>query len=72
MRSVSQDFPTNNAVNIPGSKLQVLPGNVAHYVFLDICTQTGRKTTPGLCVEGKGVERDAIHSRTVRLALDFF
>jgi predicted dienelactone hydrolase len=60
------------AANIPGSKLQVFSGNVAHYVFLNTCTQTGRKTTPGLCVDGKGVDRDAIHARTVRLALDLF
>ena len=60
------------AARIPKAKLHVFTGNVAHYVFLDTCTETGRKTLPGLCVDGKGVERSSIHARTVRLALDFF
>jgi predicted dienelactone hydrolase len=60
------------ARNIPGAKLHIFPGDVAHYVFLDSCTETGRKAMPGLCVDGKGVDRDAIHSETARLAIEFF
>jgi predicted dienelactone hydrolase len=60
------------AESIPGAKLRIFPGNVAHYAFLDSCTATGRKNVPLLCSDGQGVDRDAIHAATVRLALQFF
>src|SRR5271163_72827 len=60
------------AAEIPGAKLHIFPGNVAHYVFLDSCSEVGRKTVPMLCVDAQGVDRDAIHADTVRRALQFF
>jgi predicted dienelactone hydrolase len=60
------------AANIPGAKLTIFPGNVAHYVFLDSCTEDGRKTRPLLCTDGAGVDRDAIHAKTAALAVEFF
>jgi predicted dienelactone hydrolase len=60
------------AAGIPGAKLHIFPGNVAHYVFLDSCTEVGRKTVPMLCVDAQGVDRDAIHADTVRRAVQFF
>jgi predicted dienelactone hydrolase len=58
--------------NIPGAKLTILPGNVGHYVFLDTCTEIGRKTLPVFCMDGTGENRDAIHAKTAALALEFF
>jgi predicted dienelactone hydrolase len=60
------------AAEIPGAKLHILPGNVAHYVFLDSCTEAGRKAVPVLCIDAKGVDRDRIHADTVRRAVQFF
>jgi predicted dienelactone hydrolase len=60
------------AANIPGAKLTIFPGNVAHYVFLDSCTEDGRKAKPLLCGDGEGVDRDAIHIKTAALAVEFF
>jgi len=60
------------AANIPGAELTIFPGNVAHYVFLDSCTDAGRKARPGLCTDGAGVDRDAIHAKTAALAVEFF
>jgi predicted dienelactone hydrolase len=60
------------AENIPGAKLIIFPGNVAHYVFLDSCTEAGRKAKPLLCTDGEGVDRDAIHAKTAALAAEFF
>jgi predicted dienelactone hydrolase len=60
------------AANIPRAKLTIFPGNVGHYVFLDSCTEAGRKTLPLLCTDGEGVDRDAIQAKTVALAVDFF
>jgi len=60
------------AAKIPGAKLHIFPGKVAHYAFLDSCTARGRKSLPILCIDGPGVHRDAIHAETVRLALRFF
>jgi predicted dienelactone hydrolase len=60
------------AANIPGAKLTIYPGEVGHYVFLDSCTDAGRKTLSLLCTDGSGVDRDAIHSKTAALAECFF
>jgi predicted dienelactone hydrolase len=60
------------AAKIPGAKLHIFPGKVAHYVFLDSCSEIGRKTVPMLCIDAQGVDRDAIHTDTVRRALQFF
>jgi hypothetical protein len=34
--------------------------------------RAGRKTLPLLCIDGSGVDRDAIHAKTAALAEDFF
>jgi predicted dienelactone hydrolase len=60
------------AANIPESKLHIFPGNVGHYVFLDSYTDNGRNSVSGICVDGKGVDRDRIHRETARLAIEFF
>jgi predicted dienelactone hydrolase len=60
------------ASKIPGAKLHIFPGKVAHYVFLDSCSGIGRKTQSMLCIDAQGVDRDAIHADTVRRALRFF
>lgn len=60
------------AKNIPNAKLVIFPGNVAHYTFLDSCPESGRKSRPMLCVDGAGVDRDAIHAKTSELAAEFF
>jgi predicted dienelactone hydrolase len=60
------------AANIPGAKLTVFPGNVGHYVFLDSCTETGRKALPLLCADGEGVNRDAVHEKAATAAVAFF
>jgi predicted dienelactone hydrolase len=60
------------AANIPGAKLRIFPGNVAHYTFLDSCSEQGLKLRPLLCRDGVGVDRDKVHSETVRLAAEFF
>lgn len=59
------------AANIPGAKLKTFPG-VGHYTFLDACDDYGRKIRPDLCTDPTGVNRDAIHAKTVALAVEFF
>jgi len=60
------------AAEIPGAKLFIFPGNVAHYVFLDSCTDAGRKSVPAICVDGKGVYRNVVHTDTAQMAGEFF
>ena len=60
------------AANIPGSKLVIYPGAVGHYVFLDSCTETGKKSASILCNDAAGVKRDVIHAKTIDAALQFF
>jgi predicted dienelactone hydrolase len=60
------------AAHIPGAKLVILPGGVAHYNFLDSCTDAGRKRLPLLCTDAPDVDRDAIHAKVADLAVRFF
>jgi predicted dienelactone hydrolase len=60
------------ARRIPNAQLTILPGGVAHYTFLDICTDMGQQRAPDLCVDKPGVDRGAIHARTAETAAAFF
>jgi len=60
------------AAEIPGAKLHIFHRNVAHYVFLESCTDAGRKSVPKLCVDAKNVGRNAIHRETEQMATEFF
>jgi predicted dienelactone hydrolase len=60
------------AATIPDAKLHIFPGAVAHYVFLDSRTEGGRKSASVLCNDATGVNRNAIHAKTVAFAADFF
>jgi predicted dienelactone hydrolase len=59
------------AKHIPGSKLTLLPG-VPHYTFLAICMDQGKKSSPNLCVDDARVDREAVHAKTVQMAVEFF
>lgn len=60
------------AANIPGAKLTILPGGVAHYTFLDVGTDAGRKQLPQFFVDNPGIDREAIHQQVAEMAADFF
>ena len=60
------------ATNIPAAKLHIFPGAVAHYVFLDSCSDVGRKNVPMLCTDAPSVDRHRIHAQTIELAVSFF
>jgi predicted dienelactone hydrolase len=60
------------AGHIPGAKLTIFPGEVGHYVFLDTCTPQGHESNALLCNDAAGVDRDAIHAKTLDLASSFF
>ena len=68
--------PRDNAdylrANIRGARETTLPGNVAHYTFLDTCTAAGKAKLPVYCSDGPGVDRDAVHAQVARLAATFF
>lgn len=60
------------AAVIPGAELHIFSGDVGHYVFLDSCTELGRKSAPLLCVDEDGVDRNTIHRDTAQMASIFF
>jgi predicted dienelactone hydrolase len=60
------------AAEIPHAELTIFPGGVGHYTFVDICTATGRRIVPPLCVDAPDVDRAAVHRTTVGLAAAFF
>jgi predicted dienelactone hydrolase len=60
------------AAAIPHAALTIFPGGVDHYVFLDTCTEAGRKALPSLCIDKPDIDRDAIHNATIDLAAKFF
>jgi predicted dienelactone hydrolase len=68
--------PADNAEffahNIPGAKITILPGGVAHYTFLDVGTDAGRKQFPQLFVDNAGVDRQTVHDQVGQMAADFF
>lgn len=57
---------------IHGARETVLPGGVAHYTFLDLCTETGKQELPVYCVDNPGVDRNAIHQQVSLEAIGFF
>jgi predicted dienelactone hydrolase len=60
------------AAHIPRARLTIYPGGVGHYDFLDSCTDLGRQNLPLLCADPPDVDRDAIHRRTIEMAVRFF
>lgn len=58
------------AKHIPHAQLSLLPG-VGHYTFLAACADQGKKSRPDLCVDDAGIDREAIHAKTVDLAVHF-
>jgi predicted dienelactone hydrolase len=61
-----------SAAHIPGAELTIFPGGVGHYVFTVDRTPAGRAAVPARCIDAPGVDRDAIHAETVRLAQELF
>jgi len=55
----------------PKARLTLLPG-AGHYTFLATCTDRGRREQPQLCIDASGVDREAVHARTLDLAVAFF
>lgn len=66
----------NNAdylrANIHNARETVLPGQVAHYTFLDTCTAAGKSQLPVYCTDAGGVDRDAVHAQIAEMAVTFF
>ena len=58
--------------NTHGSRENMLPGGVAHYTFLDTCTEQGRKTMGTYCSDLAGVDRDKVHAQVSDEAVGFF
>jgi predicted dienelactone hydrolase len=46
--------------------------HAGHFVFFSTCTAAGRLFIRAACRDPDGVDREAIHTDTIRLALDFF
>lgn len=60
------------AANIPGSELNVIPGDVDHEIFVNECNQIGRDELPEGCIDAPGVDRAAIHGEIADAAIRFF
>ena len=53
------------------AKVTLLPG-AGHYTFLDICLPAMAESRGMVCKDAPGVDRAAIHARTLDLAIGFF
>ncbi len=60
------------AARIPHAALTLFHAPAGHYVFTATCTEAGRAVLPTPCNDPPGVDRDAIHAETARLAQAFF
>jgi predicted dienelactone hydrolase len=58
--------------NVHGAQETVLPGGIAHYTFLDVCTDAGKARLPEFCVDKPGVDRAAVHEQVDAMAVGFF
>jgi len=58
--------------NMRGARENVLPGGVAHYTFLDTCTEAGKRTMGTYCSDLAGVDRDKVHAQVSDEAVGFF
>ena len=56
---------------LPGAEMSLLPG-AGHYTFLDLCEPAAAPQLGGLCQDGPGVDRAAIHTATVERVRAFF
>ena len=56
---------------IPHAMLKQFP-HAGHFVFFATCTAVGRIFIRAVCRDLDGTDRDAVHTETIRLALDFF
>jgi predicted dienelactone hydrolase len=56
---------------LPKASLTMLPG-AGHYTFLDICVPGAADRRARSCKDNPGVDRDAVHARTLDRARAFF
>jgi predicted dienelactone hydrolase len=56
---------------IPQATLTLFP-HAGHFVFFNSCTAVGRVFMRAVCCDPDGTDREAVHTETIRLALDFF
>jgi predicted dienelactone hydrolase len=67
--------PPQNALRyanwIPGAETMPVLG-AGHYTFLDTCTAGAARTLHDLCVDGTGIDRNAVHAVVAADAVDFF
>jgi hypothetical protein len=45
---------------------------VAHYTFLDTCTDAGKAKLPVYCGDAAGVDREKAHTTVSEMAVKFF
>ncbi len=68
--------PATNAFRfarlISNARLEVLPGEAEHYVFLCEATAHGKHLEPAICIDHPSVNRRDVHQRVSQLAVSFF
>jgi len=57
---------------MPDAHLTVLPDGVAHYTFLDTCTDVGKAKLGVYCGDAAGVDREKVHVTVSAMAVKFF
>ena len=58
------------AQHIPQSQVDILNSQAGHYVFLNPCSDVGRKHV-SICQDGEGVVRDELHGKAAQRVLSF-
>jgi predicted dienelactone hydrolase len=56
---------------MPQAMVTMVPG-ASHYTFMDVCAPEAMERLAPICKDGPGVERAAVHARTVAQVSDFF
>jgi predicted dienelactone hydrolase len=72
----TQATPKENAefaaTYVPRARLDVMPGQVDHEIFVNECDAFGRDTWPEACIDAPGVDRAQWHRHIGEAALAFF
>jgi predicted dienelactone hydrolase len=58
--------------HLASTRLDMLPAPAGHYVFLPEATAAGRLAAPEVCLDGPGVDRQAIHDHVALSAVALF
>lgn len=60
------------ARHIPQTQYELVEGGAGHYVFINLCLPAAMAQLAQICLDARGVDRQAVHRRVIGKAQSFF